>query len=224
LTPGAAVGTGPEANDQQRLFIAVPVPDDVTAAIAEVVERVRAEAPPSDGRDVRWVRLDGLHITLRFLGPTPGDRVGGVTEATHVAAAGTSGFDVVLGRAGTFPEARRPRALWIDILEGGPDLAAAARRVDDELRRRGWELGERPFRAHLTLARADGVRAGSAVAARLNEAAATLELRFRAERIVLFESITGHGPARYEPLAVATLGRGHPGREAEPTEADGTIA
>jgi RNA 2',3'-cyclic 3'-phosphodiesterase len=218
------VGAGADTNDQQRLFIAVPVPDDVTAAIAEVVERVRAEAAPSDGRDVRWVRLDDLHITLRFLGPTPPDRVNGVAEATRIAAANTPGFEVVLGRAGTFPEARRPRALWIDILDGAADLAAAARHVDDELRRRGWALDDRPFRGHLTLARADGVRAGSTVAARLKAAAETLELHFRAERIVLFESITGHGPARYEPLDVAALAVGHPGGKSELTEMDGTIA
>jgi len=208
LTAGAAVGTGTDLHDEPRLFVAVPVPDRVGTAIADVVERVRAGAGASDGRDVRWVRLDGLHITLRFLGPTPEDRVDAVAEATQIAAADTAAFDVVLGRAGTFPEARRPRALWIDILEGAVDLAATARRVDGELRRRGWELDDRPFRGHLTLARADGVRAGSAVAARLMEAAEDLELRFTAERIVLFESITGHGPALYEPLAVAALGVG----------------
>jgi 2'-5' RNA ligase len=214
LTGGARVGTDAELHDQPRLFIAVPVPDAVGTAIADVVERVRAGATASDGRDVRWVRLDGLHITLRFLGPTPDDRVDAVAQATHVAAAETPAFEVVLGRAGTFPEARRPRALWIDILEGGPDLAAMARRVDGELRRRGWELDDRPFRGHLTLARADGVRAGSAVAARLKAAAEGLELRFTAERIVLFESVTGHGPARYEPLADASLGSGRPRGEA----------
>jgi RNA 2',3'-cyclic 3'-phosphodiesterase len=211
------VGTGPyvhDQHDQQRLFVAVPVPDDVATAIANVVDRVRAGAAASDGRDVRWVRLDGLHITLRFLGPTPPERVESVAEATQVAASATNAFHVVLGRAGSFPETRRPRALWIDILDGAADLAAAAARVDDELRRRGWELDDRPFRGHLTLARADGVRAGSAIAGRLKTAAEDLQLRFTAERIVLFESVTGHGPARYEPLAVASLGKGHPGREA----------
>ena len=214
MTIGADVDTGGDPTEEPRLFIAVPVPDDVAAVIADVVERVRAVATPAGGRDVRWVRLDGLHITLRFLGPTPQDRVSAVAEATYSAAADTRPFDIVLGRAGTFPETRRPRALWIDILDGVADLDAAAQRVDAELRRRGWELDDRSFRGHLTLARADGVRAGSAIAARLKEAAEQLELRFTADRIVLFESITGGGRARYVPVGVASLGIGHPAGEA----------
>ena len=208
MTIGADVDTGGDPTEEPRLFIAVPVPDDVAAVIADVVERVRAVATPAGGRDVRWVRLDGLHITLRFLGPTPQDRVSAVAEATYSAAADTRPFDIVLGRAGTFPETRRPRALWIDILDGVADLDAA----HDQLRTGADD--DRSFRGHLTLARADGVRAGSAIAARLKEAAEQLELRFTADRIVLFESITGGGRARYVPVGVASLGIGHPAGEA----------
>jgi 2'-5' RNA ligase len=85
-------------------------------------------------------------------------------------------------------------------------LAALAGTVDEELRAAGWELETKPFRAHLTLARADGVRAAAAIGARLVEVADDLDVRFRAERIGLFESVTGAGPARYDAIAVATLG------------------
>ena len=203
-----------DALGQPRLFIAVPVPADVEAAISEVVERVRAAATPADGRDVRWVRLDSLHLTLRFLGPTPADRVEATAAATHSAAAASRAFEVVLGRAGSFPSGKRPRALWVDVLEGAEELAALGGRVDGELRDRGWSFDDRPFRAHLTLARADGIRAGATIAARLIEAARDLELRFTADRIILFESHTGGGPARYEPVAVASLIAGPPTGEA----------
>ena len=205
---------GDDALAQPRLFIAVPVPAHVEAAITDVVERVRAAATPADGRDVRWVRLDSLHLTLRFLGPTPADRVEATTAATRSAAAASQAFDVVLGRAGAFPNGKRPRALWVDVLHGADELAAVAGRVDGELRDRGWTFDDRPFRAHLTLARADGIRAGATVAARLIEAARDLELRFTADRIILFESHTGGGPARYEPLAAASLAGGPSTREA----------
>ena len=203
-----------DTSRQPRLFVAIPVPADVEAAIAEVVDGVRAAATPSDGRDVRWVRLDSLHLTLRFLGPTPADRVQAVTAATRSAASASLPFEVVLGRAGAFPNAKRPRALWVDVLDGAAELEALAGRVDAELRDRGWTFDDRPFRAHLTLARADGIRAGATVAARLVAASRDLELRFVADRIVLFESHTGGGPARYEPLGVASLAAGHPSRQA----------
>ena len=78
--------------------------------------------------------------------------------------------------------------------------------MDRALVDRGWPAETRPFRAHLTLARADGVPAGAAIGARLEAAAAGLDVAFELDRIGLFESLTGGGPARYEPLELAVLG------------------
>jgi 2'-5' RNA ligase len=190
----------------RRIFIAIPIPDEAASRIASLVEAVRAEGVPGGGRDVRWVRLDGLHLTLRFLGPTLEDRIGPATEAVRATAAAAGGsFDVSIGGAGTFPPAGRPRALWLGLREGETEITALARVVDDTLTRAGWELDPRPFRPHLTLARSDGVPAGSAIGDRLVSAAADLDIRFRAESIGLFESLTGGGPARYVPLEMARL-------------------
>ena len=60
-------------NEEPRLFVAVPLDEEARSAVVDLVERIRATEP--EGRGVRWVRLDGLHITLRFLGPTPELRV-----------------------------------------------------------------------------------------------------------------------------------------------------
>ena len=190
----------------RRLFIAVPLPPEATSEIASLVGRVRAEGVPGGGRDVRWVRLDGLHLTLRFLGPTLDDRLDPATEAVRAAAAGAASFDVSIGGAGAFPSASRPRALWIGLRTGEPELADLALAVDRALGEAGWDLEAKPYVAHLTLARADGIIAGAAIGARLVDAAAEMDLRFRVERIGLFESLTGGGPARYEPLEMADLG------------------
>ena len=190
---------GPVMAPGRRLFVAVPIPPSVCERVAAVVEAVRAKGDP-DARDVRWVRLDSLHLTLRFLGPTEEGRVAGVVEAVDRAASELAPFDVVISGAGAFPSTARPRALWLGIGDGAADLSAAAARLDDALEPSGWPREDRPFRAHLTLARSDGVRAGPVVAQRLIEAATAVREPFRAEAVVLFESISGHGPARYEPL------------------------
>jgi 2'-5' RNA ligase len=70
----------------------------------------------------------------------------------------------------------------------------------------GWPLDDRAFHPHLTLARADGRLEGPRVARLLAERAASLEIRFRIETIVLFESVTGGGPARYVPRHERRLG------------------
>ena len=69
----------------------------------------------------------------------------------------------------------------------------------------GWPPETRPFRAHLTLARSDGVPAGRAIAQALIDEAADLRIGTRIDRIGLYESLTGGGPARYEPLEIAAL-------------------
>jgi 2'-5' RNA ligase len=190
--------------EEPRLFVAVPLAEDARGEVSELVETIRAGEPP--GRGVRWVRLDGLHLTLRFLGPTDEGRVAALAGAIERAAAGAKPFMIRIAGADAFPPVGRPRTLWLDIAAGGEELAALASRLDDELAAAGWDRERRPFRAHLTLARADGVRAGPATVAALRTAAATIAIDSPIDRIVLFESITGGGRARYLERAAVPLG------------------
>ncbi len=189
----------------RRLFVAVPLPSEAASEIAAVVESVRSQGLPTGAHDVRWVRLDGLHLTLRFLGPTPDDRVGPTVQAITRAAAATAPIDAELAGAGAFPPGGRPRALWIGVTTGADGLGDLARRVHAELEVAGWPPDDRPFRAHLTLARSDGVAVGRLVADRLLEAMAGRRIALRVDRVALFESVTGGGPARYVPIAEADL-------------------
>jgi 2'-5' RNA ligase len=191
-------------NDDPRLFVAVPLRREATTAVADVVERIRAGEP--EGRGVRWVRLDGLHLTLRFLGPTPEDRVPVLAEAVADVARDGEPFPITIRGAGSFPPNGRPRTIWLDIRDGVENLERLATRLDDRLADAGWERERRPFRAHLTLARADGVRAGPATVAALTAAAADLAIESPIDRLILFETITGSGRARYVERASAALG------------------
>jgi len=190
----------------RRVFIAVPLPGEAAVAVSALVDRVRADGVPGGGRDVRWVRLDGLHLTLRFLGPTLDDRVEAAKGAVRKVGAAVQPFDVEIGGAGLFPPVGRPRALWLGIRDGEDHLAGLVAQVDRALIELGWPAEARPYRAHLTLARADGVSAGTAIGARLVEAAAAVRIVARVRRIGLFESLTGGGPARYQPLTLVELG------------------
>jgi 2'-5' RNA ligase len=191
-------------NDDPRLFVAVPLSTDATAAVAAVVERIRVDEP--EGRGVRWVRLDGLHLTLRFLGPTSESRVPDLAAAVADVARDGKPFAITVRGAGSFPPTGRPRTIWLDIRDGVESLEGLAARLDERLADAGWERDRRPFRAHLTLARADGVRAGPATVAALTAAAADLAIESPIDRLILFESITGSGRARYVERAASDLG------------------
>lgn len=178
------------------MFIALPLSAEARDAVASLV----ASLPVPDGRPVRWVRFDGLHLTIRFLGPTPTDRLAAVDAAVAAVAAGEAPFGVSIRGAGAFPNLRRPRAVWLRVDEGTAELSRLSRETNAALAAAGWAPDDRPYRPHLTLARSDGVRAGPATAAALIAAAAAFDVRFTADRLVLFESLTGGGPARYEPI------------------------
>ena len=191
-------------NEEPRLFVAVPLSDAARAKVAAVVEQVRSGEP--EGRGVRWVRLDGLHITLRFLGPAHEARIDGVADAVRRAAAAAVPFEIRIHGADAFPPTGRPRTLWLDLDLGMDQLATLAAGLDDALHGAGWERERRPFRAHLTLARADGVRAGPSTVAALRAVAADLAIESSIDRMTLFESVTGVGRARYIVRADALLG------------------
>src|SRR5262245_65906918 len=112
----------------RRLFMAVPLDDDARDAVTVLVNGIRAdrERDAPNQRDVRWVRMDGLHLTLRFLGPTPEDQVAPVADAVRRAAAGHGPFTLRIDGGGAFQDPRRPRTIWLAVTEGVAELAALA--------------------------------------------------------------------------------------------------
>ncbi len=188
-----------------RLFFAVPVPDDARAKVGELIDEVQSSVGDGTAR-IRWVRVDGLHLTLRFLGPTPEDRQAPLEAAADAIAAAGSPFEVRLAGGGAFPSLARPRSLWVGVDQGADRMADLADRLTAAAGECRLVLDTRPFAPHLTVGRTDGVRLGPSAALTLAHAAEQLDVRFTVDRVVLFRSILGGGPARYAPLHEARLG------------------
>jgi len=186
----------------------VPVSEEVREALGRLMEDVAGG--PIDTRaygQPRWVRVDGLHVTLRFLGATPDELQPDLARAIERTAAGRSPFTIALSGAGAFPNPVRPRVLWIGIVTGAGELQELAGSLAGELEALGWPPEDRPFSPHLTLARTDGVPEAAERAARLAELASDTRLEWLADRLVLYRSVLGRGPARYEEVAAAVLGQ-----------------
>ena len=189
-----------------RLFVAVPVPEETREACHALIEPVRTLP---FGRYARWVHLDTLHVTLRFLGDTPPDRVPAVVDAVREGVGPRPSFDVRLGGAGSFPpEGRKIRALWLGIIDGSIELGSIVDDLSPPLARLGWPAEARPFRPHLTVARTDatGIRDAVLTARALEAAAEEWTTAFTVDRVVLFRSHLGGGRPRHEALDEILLG------------------
>ncbi len=138
----------PDVNESVRTFIAVPVPDSVRRSITSLLAPLkRLDA------DVKWVRPESLHLTLKFLGDVETGRVPAVGDGVAEAVAGERAFSLQLGGSGFFPNAKRPAVIWIGVTEGAGSLTRLAEAVDAAAVRCGFEAEARPFSAHLTVGR-----------------------------------------------------------------------
>ncbi len=134
-----------------RLFLALELPPETLATLADLRSRLPRTVP-----GWRWVRPEGVHLTLRFLGEVDEARESASRVGWRQAANGVSSFRFKLSRIGCFPERGRPRVLYVGVDECGTAgrLNNLASSLEQAARSAGFPAERRPFRAHLTLARA----------------------------------------------------------------------
>jgi 2'-5' RNA ligase len=131
-----------------RIFIGIDLEDEIRTKIARFLEGVRGFAP-----DVRWVRPESLHITLKFIGEQKSEQVESIQE--RLLRVEGAAIKIRFAGHGFFPTAKSPRVFWIGI-EADPQLAQLARDIDAAVAELGIPREERAFSPHLTLARGAG--------------------------------------------------------------------
>ncbi len=140
--------TAPET-DHVRLFVACEVPDEVKQAIGETIDTLRSRS----GAAVRWIRPEGVHVTLKFLGEVPVKKLPAIKLAIQEATVGHSPFELEFSNIGTFGGREGLRIMWVGIAGDVLRLEALVRAVNAALAVVGFEPERRPFRPHLTLGR-----------------------------------------------------------------------
>lgn len=153
-----------EGPPQLRLFVAIELPDDVRAAIADVVAALKRAGADAG---LRWARPDGIHLTLKFLGNVPEARVPAIVDAMRQQLQSASSFEIAPGGIGAFftgkgdPFNKHPRevhrhnlrVLWLGAGRDNAPLLDAAARVEAALNPLGFPPERTAFFPHLTLAR-----------------------------------------------------------------------
>ena len=131
-----------------RALIAVEMP----LHIREAVSTAAAPLQEGIGPAVRWVPMENLHLTLKFLGDVSPANVEMLCQMLHAEADLFHCFDLRLNGLGAFPSLKRPRVIYIGI-QAPATLEALQRGIDSSSRRLGYESEERGFSPHLTIGR-----------------------------------------------------------------------
>jgi 2'-5' RNA ligase len=193
-------------SERVRSFFAVTLSDGAREAAAQLAGRLRAA---ERGEGVRWVRPEGYHLTLRFLGNVAREDIAELAERVAEEVAPLVPFEIHLGAALVFPNSRNPRVVALRVEPEAP-LASLAERVERAVVAAGLPAERRRFRAHLTLGRVRNRRFPS-----LEEEASIDCPAFPVGEVVLFQSDLRRSGAVYTPLERIALRGGSPGEGAQ---------
>jgi 2'-5' RNA ligase len=133
-----------------RTFIAIELESAIKDDVGRLQNRLRSRLAPGC---VRWVRPEGMHLTLKFLGDTPLDRVEEVRVALVQAAAEIHPFTFTVAGLGCFPNTRNPRVVWVGLHEITGALASLRDAIEAHVAPLGFPTEGRAFKPHLTLGR-----------------------------------------------------------------------
>ena len=136
--------------EKLRIFIAIPLPERLLTRLGEVQYRLEGKVSP---RSVRWVKPEGVHLTLKFLGDTPRDEIPTIVEALTVVARNAPSFALTAEGLGCFPSPGRPRVLWVGVTEPTGRLKILYRAIEEAMTALGYKPERHGFTPHLTLGR-----------------------------------------------------------------------
>lgn len=146
-----------------RSFVAIDLPSALRDRLGELVARLSSRIPPGT---VRWVRPEGIHLTLRFLGELSTGSLTQVRDLLERVSQTHGPFSIRVGGLGCFPTPRRPRVIWVGVEEPSGRLAGLQQALEAQFERIGYRREGREFSPHLTLGRLrDEIGAAAAQAA-----------------------------------------------------------
>jgi 2'-5' RNA ligase len=185
-----------------RAFIAIALPPSLQLEIEQVQQVLQPQTS-----SWRWVKPANVHLTLKFLGDISPEAVASITQAMAQVGEGQPVFPLLVRGLGCFPHLARPRVLWMGLEDPQRGLASLHERLESALASLGFPAEQRPFRPHLTLARARQGIDRHAFSPLLQAYSERQFGEITVERIHLFQSRLHREGAVYTILQSVTLRR-----------------
>ncbi len=187
-----------------RSFIAVDLPDSLNTPLEKASIQLQEALA---GLPVRWVPVNNIHLTLKFLGDVSEKNLAVIKSIVKSEAANYQIFEVSVGEFGVFPNNARPRVLWVGV-QAPDELINLQRRIDVETARLGYAPDQREFSSHLTFGRVSRNASPNQVR-KVSELLRGYTLGFlgaaRIEDVTLFRSDLGPDGAVYSKIYTAKL-------------------
>lgn len=178
-----------------RLFLALEIPESIRAELIDLQKRLKRT-----GADVRWVRPEAIHLTLKFIGDFPISQIDPLAEALAPVAAACPALSIVPTAAGCFPGLARPRVVWAGLAGDLAAMADLAKAIDQVTVRFDVPEEKRRFSPHLTLGRVKSGQGRQALIKAVTELNDYRGTDFTAKELILFRSQLKPGGAEYTKL------------------------
>ncbi len=183
-----------------RLFLAINLPAGVKKTLARLQDELARL-----GADVRWVRPEGIHLTLKFLGEVPESKIEQITQMAQKAVeeSGLKSLRLGIKGLGTFPSGRSPRVVWVGLTGDLKELASLQNIIEEKMSLLGFEKEKRAFIPHITLGRVKSSRQKEALVKeiyRRREEEILPQGELVVSEIILYKSTLHPKGAIYSPL------------------------
>ena len=178
-----------------RLFIAIEVlPDE---QFLTLYNKLKSRTTKLD--KINWVQPDLMHLTLKFLGETPVEKIPDISENLRVACKDMPPFAVNLGRIGLFGSRYQPRVLWFGVNDSEM-LQTLHHSIEKQMRKLGFPRTIGNFVPHLTLARINKIDDKKRFLQHIEQIQTEQIQSFTAKEVILYQSMLhGHVPV-YEKV------------------------
>jgi len=178
-----------------RLFIAVPIPDEIKNNITQIVSELN-KTPTK----VRWVKKESMHLTLKFIGNVEEKKADEITDALKTITFPEFQNKIEFKDIGFFPNRRRPRVIWVGIKDYEKKLSEWALLLEGVLEPLGFPKEKRGFKPHLTIGRIKSPEEMDSILRIVNRRRGHLFGTAKPDKVILFQSILKPTGAEYKSL------------------------
>jgi len=190
--------TSDDMSETIRTFIAITLNSDIQKTLKEIQSHLR-----KTGADVKWVKPENIHLTVKFIGDTPPDKLLEIIKVLRTTTEKIKPFLFSLTHLGAFPKLEHPQVIWVGVESGKTEITRLAQTLENNLESLGFKKEKREFDAHVTLGR---VRSGInrfALAKELKQFQIPKEISQSIDHVVFYKStLTSQGP-NYEVIEKA---------------------